>query len=641
MVRKRLDVQEDLQSRVQIFGALIIIALVVLVGRLWFLQIVLGAEYMNMAKSNSIKERSIEAVRGNIYDRNKKLFVASKPSLTISVIPHIFNKNKTVQKRLSKLLGMPMSEVRERMMDKKTDPLQPKVIKRSVDEKVVYYIKERASEFEGVRVELLPERDYVRGGLGAHFLGYVGEVSDIELKEEQFKDVEMGDIVGKTGIENIYNSALMGFKGKELIETNAAGRPVKVLKREAPRGGSSIMLTIDAKIQKYAEESLIAALKNAKKTVDKERNKTYASKGGAVVVMDPRNGDVLAMASNPTYNPKIFLGGVSSKNWKKLNDPKNNYPMTNRAITSAYAPGSTFKMFVSMAGLMTSAITSNTSFQCTGSWKGSPKWPNQFRCWKKEGHGVVSLNRAIVESCDIYFYNVGYKIYRTGKESIQKWSSQFGFGAKTRIDLPYEKDGRVPDKRWKRWMNRAPGREAFRSWYPGDSVNLSIGQGDMLTTPIQLANATAAIANGGTLYEPRLIKAFLSADGAIKKRLSTDVIRKIKVKPKYLQMVREGMKGVTQGGGTASGAFGDLDVEVAGKTGTSEVAKKQPTALFISYAPASNPRYVVVMILEEGGHGGSTAAPYVKEIYAKIFNKKPKKDEKKEKEKPQDEVETD
>ena len=641
MVRKRLEVHEDLQSRVQIFGALIIIAMLVLVGRLWFLQIVLGAEYRQMAQSNSIKERFIGAVRGNIYDRNNKLLVTNKPSLTISVIPHIFNKNKKVQTRLSKLLKMPMSEIKKRMKDKKTDPLQPKVIKRSVEEKVVYYIKERSSEFEGVRVELLPERDYIKGDLAAHLLGYVGEVSDVELKKSEFKDVDMGDVVGKTGIENIYNSMLTGFKGKELIETNASGRPVKILDRKPSRGGSSVMLTIDSNIQRYAEEALERAVQTARKMVDKERNKLYAAKGGAVVVLDPRNGDVIALASNPSYSPKMFLGGISNKNWKKLNDPKNNYPMTNRAITSAYAPGSTFKPFVSIAGLASKVITPQTTINCTGSWQGSPKWPNQFRCWKKKGHSKTALNKAIVESCDIYFYNVGYGIYKTRKEQIQKWVRQFGFGSKTEIDLPYETDGRVPDKRWKRWMNRAPGREAYRSWFPGDSVNLSIGQGDMLSTPIQLANGVSAIANGGTVYKPRLIKAFMSADGDIKKRVSKKVLRKIKVNPQYIQLVREGMKGVTQGGGTASGAFADLDLPVAGKTGTAEVANKQPSALFVAYAPADKPRYVIVMVIEEGGHGGSTAAPFVKEIFSKIFKKQLKKEEKKDGEKPQQEVETD
>lgn len=622
MVRKRLEIQEDLQRRVQIFSVLVIIALLVLVGRLWFLQIILGSSFNQMSQNNRIRELKIEAIRGNIYDRDQKLIVTSKPALSISVIPYIFKKNKKVQKRLSWLLGMSLSEINKRLNDKKTSPLQPKIIKRSVNQKIVYYIKERSLDFEGVKVLLIPERDYLYGSLAAHLFGYVGEVSDTELKQGHFKGVEMGDLVGKTGLENNFNNALMGIKGYERLETNAAGRPVKLLKSDPPRAGSSIRLSIDLDIQKYAEDALKKAIKMAKGMVHEETKKRYKAKGGAVVVMDPRNGDVLAMASYPTFAPVSFLGGISQKEWKELTSVKSNYPMTNRAITSSYPPGSTFKPFVSIAGLATGNITTNTTFHCSGSWRGSPKWPNVFRCWQKKGHGNSSLNRALQVSCDVFFYNVGYKLYRTGKEHIQKWAQIFGFDNKTNIDLPYETDGRVPTKRWKRWLNRAPGMEAYRAWYPGDTVNLSIGQGDLLVTPIQMANATSAIANGGTLFKPRLIKAFVSPGGTTTKTFGKKIIRKIPVKGAFLNAVKEGMKAVTQGEGTASGTFEGFPVPIAGKTGTAEVRGKQPTAWFISFAPADKPRYVVVMVVEEGGHGGSIAAPSIRDIYTKIFKAK-------------------
>ncbi|TET55179.1 MAG: hypothetical protein E3J54_00645, partial [Actinobacteria bacterium] len=235
MVRKRVEVQEDLQSRVMVFRAIIAIALIVLVGRLWFLQVILASQYNAMAQNNRIRERSIEAVRGNLYDRHNKLIVTSKPALSVSVLPYIFGKNKKVQKRLSKLINLSLPEIKKRMKDKKTDLLQPKVIKRAIKNETVYYIKERPTEFEGVKIEIFPERDYIYESLAAHLLGYVGEVSEKELEEDHFKDVEMGDLVGKTGLENNYNATLMGIKGKERIETNASGRPVKILNRKKPR----------------------------------------------------------------------------------------------------------------------------------------------------------------------------------------------------------------------------------------------------------------------------------------------------------------------------------------------------------------------------------------------------------------------
>jgi len=628
MVRKRFDVQEDLQTRVQIFGAITAIALLVLIGRLWFLQIIMASSFNEMAQNNRVRELRTEAVRGNIYDRYKRLMVASRPAVSISVVPYIFNKKKQTQMRLSRLLGMSMSEIRKRMKDKRTAPLQTKVIKRSVEEKIVYYIKERPKEFEGVKVDILPERDYIYGSLASHLFGYVGEVSDAELKKRTFKGVQMGDLVGKTGLENHYNNTLMGIAGGERLETNAAGRPVRVLNRKKATAGSSVMLTLDLKIQKYAEEALAGAVGAAKRTVDKERGKKYAGKGGAVVVMDPRNGDVLAMASNPTYSPNIFLGGIKPKDWKEMTNPKNNYPINNRAIMSSYPAGSTFKPFVAAAALQERLITAGTTFSCSGSWKGSSKWPNSWDCWLKSGHGLSNLYRAITISCDVYFYNVGYRLYQAKGEPLQHWSKRFGFDAKTGIGLPFETGGRVPTRRWKIWFNRGPGKEKYRIWYPGDSINLSIGQGDLLVSPIQMANALSAMVNGGTLYEPRLVKAIVSPDGDITRRFKSKTIRKVGLKGPYMRAIRQGMKGVTSGEGTASGTFGGFQVPVAGKTGTAEMRGKQPTAWFISYAPADKPRYVIIMVIEEGGHGGSVAAPAIKNIYSKIFNLKPPKPKK-------------
>jgi penicillin-binding protein 2 len=623
LVRKRFDVQKELQTRVNIYSAVLLLAFAIILARLWYMQVLSADDYRKLADNNRLRKISTEAVRGNIYDRNGKLLVTSRPSLTITAIPYILEKYPWSKLNHIKLSKIPHKEVNNYLKATSSDPLAPKVIIRDADPKLVYYIKEHSDMFPGIKVEVLPVRSYPNGKLAAHVLGYVGEVSDLQLTKGVFQGVELGEMVGKDGVEFEYNSTLMGVRGQQIMETNSMGRPTRTLKNIKAIPGSSVVLTIDKDIQKATENALEQAVKAAKTKIDPNNKKHFLSTAGAAVVLDARNGEIIAMSSYPTYDPRMFIGGIKKKQWAKLIAKNSHYPMNNRAYTSLYPPASTFKPITAIASIQEGLSTPGTPFTCIGEWR---KWNQTFRCWKKTGHGNISLVRALVESCDVYFYNIGALLYQSKKkagEPLQYWARKFGLGEKTGVPLPNEgavTAGRVPTKSWKASFNRMNGKE-YQLWYPGDTINMSIGQGDLLVTPLQLANVYTVIANGGTLYKPQIVKAVKSPTGDIKTVSKPKIKRKIKIKKSALDAVRQGLKGVVQGAGTAAGAFSGFNVKVAGKTGTAQIRNKQDTALFVGYAPADNPKYVVAVIVEEAGHGGSVAAPAAREIFSAIFNK--------------------
>lgn len=628
MVRKRLDVQEELQTRVNIYSIVLLLAFASILARLWYMQILSAEEYKKMADENRLRKIEIEAVRGNIYDKNGKLLVTSRPSVNITAVPYVLEKYPWSKSNLIKLLKISRKDVDERLEAIIGDPLAPKVIMKDADLKYIYYIKEHSYKFPGIKIENSPVRSYPNGKLAAHILGYVGEVSDWQLTKEVFNDVKLGDIVGKDGVEYEYNSTLMGNKGMQVIETNSMGRPTRTLKNIKPVPGSSVVLTIDKEIQTATENALYRAIKAARKQFDKNFKKRYLSTAGAAVVLDATNGQIVAMASYPSYDPRLFIGGIKKKQWEKLNAKKAHYPMNNRAYVSMYSPGSTFKPITAVASLQENLSTPGTPFTCNGKWR---RWNQTFRCWKPTGHGTLSLEGAMTVSCDVYFYNLGALLYLSKKrngEPLQYWARNFGFGEKTGVPLPNEGGvgtgktiaGRVPTKKWKASFNRNRDK-TYQMWYPGDTINMSIGQGDMLVTPLQLANAFAAIANGGTLYKPQIVKAIKSPNGNVKLRFRPQVRRRLKIKKFALDSVKRGLKGVVSGEGTAAGAFIGFPVNIAGKTGTAQVGNKQDTALFVGYAPADNPKYVVAVIIEEAGHGGSVSAPAAREIFSALFKK--------------------
>jgi len=603
---------EDVRPRLLILSFIAIGVFLILVSRLWFLQVIGGQKYMELAEGNYIRTIPIDAPRGLIYDRNGQVLVNNRPSIGVSVSPLEVEKHPDLLKKLSGILGMSVGSIKEKLAEKKVDPLKPRIVMRDVNDETLAYIEEHKMDLPGVDIVTESIRAYPYGTLGAHILGYLGEISDDEMKKlKKAGDYAPGDIIGKTGIESIYEGLLRGQKGSQQLEVNAAGRPLSVIKNQDPIPGHNLVLTIDLNIQKATEDALKDAIDRAKKSGKPEDGAD--ANAGAAVVLDPRNGEVIAMASYPTYNPELFVGGISNKDWAALNDKNSSYPLNNRALM-AYPPGSTFKPVTLIGALADGLVAQNETFLCTGTWYGLGKrWARS--CWNHAGHGRINLIRGVAESCDTVFYILGQRFYENTRERLQYWSRMLGFGSQTGIDLPMESKGLVPDKQWKADFNK--GNPEYQRWYPGDTVSMAIGQGDLLATPLQMASLYGAIANGGTFYRPHIGKAMVSWDGNIKRdfKLKPEDKRKLSVPKAIISFTQQSLGKVTEEG-TARSAFAGFPVKSAGKTGTAQVRGKQDFAWYVGYAPVEEPRYVVAVMVEQGGHGGTITAPAARKILA-------------------------
>jgi penicillin-binding protein 2 len=612
----------------------------VLVVRLWFLQVVQGDHYSVMAEGNRIREVSLEASRGKILDRRGDIsqpLVSNRQALSIFVLPNEFEKLEDKEAdvaRLAEMLDMDPQEILDKVQGEEVQPHKPVLIKKDVDPEVYLYIAERQVDFPWVQADEMPVREYPDGEeeLAAHILGYLGEISEEQLEILKEKGYKAGDIVGTSGVEAFYEDTLRGVDGKEIWEVDASGLPLQKLGEEERNPGRTVVLTVDKELQKVVEQALSDGMARARTYYDKERGKNYAAPAGAAVVLDPRNGEILAMASEPTFNLERFVGGIDEQEWAMLNDPANNAPLNNRAIVGQYPPGSTFKVITAMASLQDLGVTAYSPFYCNhvfnrGEFKDYPK-----TCWGN--HGSIDFMNAIVQSCDVVFYDLGYSFYENRERDgwvtrLQDYSVLAGLGSKTGVDLPNEFEGRVPTPQWKWEFNQ--GNPDYQRWYPGDTVNMAVGQGDILVTPLQLANTYAAIANGGPFFRPHVGKEILTWQGETAEVITPEQIGDVTaqnnplgvyVDAANLGIVRSALTGVTSGNGTAAGAFYGFPLQqypVAGKTGTAEVQGKQPCAWFACFAPANDPQYVVVVMIEEGGFGGTMAAPVARRILEHIF----------------------
>jgi penicillin-binding protein 2 len=613
----------NIKIRFRIVLYLLAMVSIVLMLRLYFLQVMSGGLYAELASENISREKTVAAPRGNIYDRNGKLLVESIPVKAVAVEPHIVLKNEGVMEILSDCLNMSYEDIKKRMEQSNVSYIDRVILKQDIDAATMIYLKENSSKLPGVEVIDLYLRKYNFGFLASHLLGYTGEIDEDRLKSKEYeKDYEGGDQIGLTGLEETYESVLKGEKGKIIYEVDPLERPVNILDESDPSSGNDLYLTIDIDLQRIVEEALYQTILDVRQKKIKGTDEYYNVPGGAVVVLDPRNGQVLAMASYPTYDPEIFVGGISEDDMAALEDPENNSPLVNRAIVS-FPPGSAFKIVTAYAGLAEGVITEKSRFTCTGTWLGLgedfPKY-----CWLKSGHGSLDIRGAIKNSCDIYFYQVGYGLFmkfNNMEELLQKYARIFGFGSTTGIDLPYEDSGLVPDKEWKKdyFKNQAE----YSVWFPGDSVNMAIGQGDLLATPLQMAQAYSILANRGIKYRPYLVKEIRDAQGNLFPDSSIEEYQDLKLNEHLIEIIEDGMVEVVGPGGTAAGVFGDFPLDkipVAGKTGTAQFEGRQDYAWFASYAPVGNPEYVIVAMLEEAGSGGSNVAPIIERIYRYLFN---------------------
>jgi penicillin-binding protein 2 len=619
-----------LGRRLVTVAAVISFAFAALVTRLWFLQVLAAEEYRDQAAGNYVRLIPVPAPRGRILDRNGRALVDNRRAIVITVDRQKVGDEEALLRDLSALLDEPMTDLDERLGDPDYLPYQPVPVYEGASETVAIYLKEHADDFPGVDVREAGIRRYAEGGLAPHVLGYLGQISPEELKDPSFAELRPGQLVGRGGVEQHYEEYLRGTDGWLKQEIDAQGELQGTLGVRDETPGNDVVLSLDADIQRLAEETMEEAVSQARgiATVTGYLKAT----GGAVVVLDPNDGHILALASYPTFDPELFLEPLTSREYRRrFLLPGRNYPLTNRAIAGLYPPGSTFKPFVAAAALRAGYASPGGFYPCPpdfvvpGDTSGTV-----FGNWTDADLGVLSFADSLIRSCDTVFYKWGLDFYAERKsrgELMQHQLRQWGFDELTGIDIPGEQEGRIPDARWKQAVH-AQYPELFpeSTWLPGDNINMSIGQGDVLVTPLQMATAYAALANGGTLYRPQLALRVQEPDGTVIRQFEGQTIGRVNIRPSHIAAITNALRGVVQGSGTAAGAFSGWNhtaYPVAGKTGTSEVHGKQPHSWFAAYAPADDPEFVVVAVVEEGGHGSQVAAPIVRRMLEGLLDLEP------------------
>jgi penicillin-binding protein 2 len=615
-------------------AAVIAFMFAALVTRLWFLQVLASEQYRERAEGNVVRITPIAAPRGRILDRDGEPLVENVSTNQILIDKDKVSDDRldSLLARLSELLDVPEVQLRERYDDPDYLPYQPVPVAENVPEKVIYYLEEHQEAYPSVQYAVVAERRHVQGNLAPHVLGYLGQISPEELEDPSFSDYLAGQLVGRGGVEQAYEEELRGIDGKKKEIVDADGDVQAPLGTEEPVAGDDLVLAVDADIQALTQETLEFAVADARGLVDEESGTYLRANGGAVVVMDPNTGHVLSMASYPAYDPRVFAGGLSEREFRELTRPSANFPLNNRAISGLYPPGSTFKPFVAAAAVKAGYARPGDYYPCPPEFKVPGDTSGTvFHNWKESHAGTISFAEALIQSCDTVFYPWGLEFWRERRargDLFQKELRGWGFDQVTGIELPGEQDGRVPDARWKQDVNAEwPEYFPYPDWLPGDSINLSIGQGDLLVTPLQLAVAYSALANGGTLYRPQVALEVRDRDGAPIQGFEGEAIGKVPTPQPILTAISNALRGVVSSkDGTATAAFSGFPLSshpVAGKTGTSEVAGKQPYSWFAAFAPAQDPQYVVVAVVEEGGHGSQVAAPIVRRVLEGLLDLEP------------------
>lgn len=634
--------------RLSILGIVVLSLFGALFARLWYLQVMAAPELQVQAEANRVRTVVEEAPRGVIYDATGQVLVGNRTSLVVTIDQQRFDEDQVLEvaETLTRF-GVPtkVSRIQNRLADPQFNPLEPVPVANDVPPELELYLAERAHEYPGVAVERQTVRAYPHGELGAHLLGYVGRINEEEYTELQGtrdapkdnpKPYQLNSSIGKGGVERAYEADLRGTPGVRTLEVDSAGRTVRTIDYQAPVPGNDIQLTVDVATQAQAEQSLAEQLERVRGDRSRDGKHILRSPAGSVVVLDPRTGGVVAMASFPTYDPGEFVNGISQVRYDQLTksaDTEN--PLVNRAIQGLYAPGSTFKPFTAYSALVAGLVDPRDAYPDNGVYEMPDR---DFTNAGRKAHGMVDLRKSLTVSSDVYYYWLGHRFYRDaqslGERAQQQGYEAFGYGARSGIALPGEQAGVIPDAAYKQALFDSFSEEAKArgnpTWLPGDNMNTAIGQGGMLATPLQVADSYAALANGGTIYQPQLLKRVL-APGAdpvdptpeqVVRQLEPVVIAQVDLPPTFLQPMLEGLAGVVgDPAGTAYSTFGGFDLDafpVAGKTGTSEVDKKADTSLFASYAPVGDPRYVAVAILEEAGYGSDAAAPVIRQVYEQL-----------------------
>jgi len=571
----------------------------ILILRLWFLQIVSGPTYRAKSEHNRIRLQDIPPIRGMIIDRKGNVLVDNRPSYDLYVIPEDVQDRSQLLKNLNQLASLDYEIIEKKFKEAHSKRLfKPVCLEKDISRDQLAIIESHRFNLPGVIIKVEPQRHYICGEVAFHLLGYLGQIGENQIRGGNYPNNKPGDLIGKTGVESKWQPILNGTRGGEQVEVDAAGRKIRTISMKAPFPGANVCLTIDKDLQVTAEK----ALKNKK---------------GAIVALDPNTGEILALASSPSVDPNLFVGGIDKATWKEISSSKD-FPLQDRALSGQYPPASVFKIIVALAGLEEGIIDPEEKTSCKGYFF---LGRHRYNCWDKSGHGDMDLYAALVESCDVYFYQLGKKL---GVDKIAYYANKFGFGRNTGFDVGQEKGGLVPTRNWKLKKIGAP-------WQEGETISMSIGQSFLLATPIQMATMVSAVFNGGVLYRPQVTKWVGKSEIHNTFELTPKVTGKIDIRPEYFEIIKTALKGVVHDQhGTGSRAR-LKDVMVAGKTGTAQVVAIKKTeepdiseanipvhhrdhAWFVAAAPSEKPRIALAVLIEHGGHGGSVAAPIAAEM---------------------------
>ena len=601
-----------------------------LFARMWYLQVLSADEFRLAARANAVRELVEPAPRGRILDRNGVVLVDNRPSNVVAIDRTVLDAEERVEvvTRLSPLLGLPVEALTERLADPTASPITPVPVAEDVADEVMIRLRERQDEFPGVVARRVALRTFPQGNLAAHLLGYVGEISPEQLEDLEAEGYAAGDVIGKAGIELAFDEDLRGEDGVISVEVDSASRPIRVVDTEPPRSGHDVVLSIDVEVQRVAEQALAQGLESARGRIFEDDGSTLVADAGSAVVLDAKEGTVVALASYPTFDPGIFTDGLSQPEFDALNDPAAGIPQLNRATQGLYAPGSTWKLVTATAALRNGLITPQTTVDDRGTYQ----IPNcRGACTRRNAgttsYGVVDIRSALAVSSDVFFYGLGNDLWARqdefGVTSIQDVATELGLGARTGVGIPGERAGRVPTPA-SRAAAHADNPAAFPNgdWFVGDNVNLAIGQGEISVTPIQIANAYATFANGGTRFAPNLALRLQRPDGTVVRPVAPRIAGTTSIPPEVRQVVLDGLRDalvVRRGTGVSAFAGFPLDqYPVAGKTGTAQAPPKQDTALFAAVAPLGDPRYAVSVVMEQAGFGSTSAAPVARAVLAEL-----------------------
>jgi penicillin-binding protein 2 len=636
-------VTPKLARRVALLGGLVVIGFAALVGRLWALQVLAGPHYAARAQANQIRTVRVEAPRGQIVDRNRNVLVTNKPVTAIELwpsgLPKVYSRRVAELRELADVTRVNVRQLTRLIVARRKtgDMLDPIVVRPAAPTAMLTYLQERAASFPGLTLARSYVRRYPHGDLAPQLLGYVGQISPPELQTMGKAGYAPGDVIGQTGIEATYNTYLFGVPGAAYVRVDSLGRPrsARTLTTQ-PQPGQTVRLTIDAGLQMAAQNALQYGIQTARNGGE------WAADGGAIVAMSPKDGSILALASSPTYDPSVYTGHVTTRALKAqglVGKPAidKNYPALDRALDATYPPGSTFKPLTAIAALQEHLIKPYAFYPCTGTYRApEDRSHHVFHNWDPYVNQGMDLPTALAYSCDTYFYRVGNSFYELPPDRgqpLQTWARAFGFGRTSAVDVGPGVPGLVPTIGYKhrRFTRRSDPTNwrIDRLWKPGDSINLAIGQGDLLVTPLQMTRFYAAIANGGKLVTPHVLLNVENPNGTIVPTTPPAAPRPIPgLDPKYLKVVRQGLfEGTHDSFGTSYGVFGNFPYPIAGKTGTAQKTVTLPgftgerdQSWWCGYGPANDPKLVVCAVIENGGHGGTAAAPAAEKVFAKFFH---------------------